>query len=99
MAALKDVEPRVESAIELIKAKTQNHTIKQSDDPEGWQSYLDDFIAPVLNQADHDLKDAARRIQSVKKKAENNQEKDQKKSNDAQKSDDDFDDDDGEESG
>ena len=49
-----------------MNEKTENHTIKTCDDIEGWQKYMDAYVTPILNEADQDLKEAARRIQANK---------------------------------
>ena len=62
--SLQRIEPRVESAAQKAKDKSETKV----DSVEEWQSMLEDEIYPVMNLADNDLKDACRRINGIKAK-------------------------------
>ena len=54
----------MESAAQQAKEKSET----KADSLAEWQSMLEDVLYPLMNLADNDLKDASRRISSVKGK-------------------------------
>ena len=99
MQSLNDLDQRVEHAYGLCMQKLNG--MKACPDAEEWSSYLEEQIQPTINLGEQDVKDAARRLASIKarnKKAEKSEKSVNGEANEGQDDVDD-DDDDEEESG
>ncbi|CAE7247312.1 unnamed protein product, partial [Symbiodinium necroappetens] len=62
--SLENLEPRVESVLKLCQEKQG----EKCEDAEALTEWINETTSEVLHDADHDVKDAQRRINSVKSK-------------------------------
>ncbi|CAE7337972.1 unnamed protein product [Symbiodinium microadriaticum] len=69
VSALEEIESKVENALALSKGMLEGH--KTCPDVEGWNQYMEVNLQPVIDLADHDIKDASKRIQNHKNTEKN----------------------------
>ena len=65
--SLENLEPRVETALAMCGQK-QQEKIADATEAQAVTDWINDNLSDILNDADHDVKDAQRRINSVKAK-------------------------------
>ena len=65
--SLENLEPRVETALAMCGQK-QQEKIADATEAQAVTDWTNDNLSDILNDADHDVKDAQRRINSVKAK-------------------------------
>ncbi|CAE7614253.1 unnamed protein product, partial [Symbiodinium necroappetens] len=69
VSALEEIESKVENALALSKGMLEGQ--KTCPDVEGWNQYMEVNLQPVIDLADHDIKDASKRIQNHKNTEKN----------------------------
>ena len=80
-----DIEDKVKHAFNISKEKIDSH--KTCPDAAEWNDFMDEKIHPVVLLAEHDVRDACRRISSVKTAEAKKAQADKENGNDGKGSD------------